>query len=206
MREVVKDLRERGFNVITNPRDADLPEFLTGYRPDIIAVRGDERLVIQIASKASLQKPSDIEKFARAVQSQKGWSFEIVLTNPKQEDVPSDQETSRQTLTRKLNEAHELATNNFHEAAALLGWAIFESAARISMGREQPNASPQIPPSALIRQLYAYGIIGKLDFNFLDKTLKKRNALVHGFFHKDSLLNTVELNRLSVITQNLLEP
>lgn len=180
IKEVASDLREKGYDVVIYPSQKELPPFLEDFSPDIVARKGKENLIIEIRSRYTLDRAKYLEHVATRIQEHSDWSFELVVTNPKDERQ-STTISSEFVLRRKLSEAELLLENGNADVAFLLGWATLEACSRRSLSKI-PSITPEINPAGLIRQLFAFGLIRKSDFSFLERLLNKRNRLVHGFF------------------------
>lgn len=64
---LAEEYRSKGYKVAIEPDSSYLPAFLSGYRPDLVVTRGDERTVIEVKSRQSLS--------AMEAQSQKGIAY-----------------------------------------------------------------------------------------------------------------------------------
>ena len=49
--QVAQQYRDEGYEVVLEPRGDALPPFLDGFQPDLIARRGHEGVVAEVASK-----------------------------------------------------------------------------------------------------------------------------------------------------------
>src|SRR5215813_7473808 len=55
-RALAEEYRSRGYEVIEEPSPAQLPDFLSGYCPDLLVRKGDEAIVVEVKSRSSLSK------------------------------------------------------------------------------------------------------------------------------------------------------
>jgi hypothetical protein len=49
-RAIAEGYRNRGYEVSEGPSPAQLPDFLSGYRPDLLVRRGDEAIIVELKS------------------------------------------------------------------------------------------------------------------------------------------------------------
>src|SRR5689334_18586253 len=74
-------LRERyeseGYEVFLHPSPSVLPVILAHYRPDAIAVRGDDKIVIEIKSDGSRSEGARLKDLASTFASIPGWRFVV---------------------------------------------------------------------------------------------------------------------------------
>ena len=68
--------------ILIHPNPEDLPDFLRNYRPDMIARRKDEAVVIEVKSRSSLNSSSTqyLPNLAQVIEQHPGWRFELVIT------------------------------------------------------------------------------------------------------------------------------
>lgn len=56
--QLAEEYRGQGYEVSFQPNPDDLPDFLKTYRPDLVARRGDEAVIIEVKSRSSLDSSS----------------------------------------------------------------------------------------------------------------------------------------------------
>jgi hypothetical protein len=116
IQEIAQEYRGKGYEVTIQPGRGQLPEFLTRYRPHILAHGGGENLVIEVESRTSMMRSRDLRKLARTIEEHPGWRFELVVTNPS-EDAPS---LDKNGIARATGKIEELLDSIYLEAALLL--------------------------------------------------------------------------------------
>src|SRR3954470_2751922 len=77
--DVAEEYRGKGYKVIEEPSPHDLPNFLSGYHPDLLVRRGDEAVVVEVKARSSLVKDPQIRDLARLLRAKPGWNFELVV-------------------------------------------------------------------------------------------------------------------------------
>lgn len=204
VKEIAKEYMEKGYEVIMEPHPNNLPDFLKGYRPDILASKEGENIIIEVKSSISMNKSEYMIELAKRIEKNKGWKFELIITNPKKKKV-ENKIPSVSSIQKRLDSIYELKSPNQREAKFILSWVTFEAATRNLLMLEQPKSELVLSPNALIKQLYSYGIIGKMNYNQLLKIAVKRNEIVHGFFDDNNKEIEKDTQRLITIIEDLLK-
>lgn len=179
---IAEEYRSKGYDVLVEPSGPDLPPFLGGQRPDLIARRGDERLVIELKPFPSRTEPERSRSLAERVEKEPGWKLVLIATSPAEELLPGEQLPllSAPEVERHLRHARQLLDAGQQEAALLLAWAAVESQLRALAKREEiPMPRPETP--TLLRQLVSLGIIDREQHQVLADAYKARSAVAHGF-------------------------
>ena len=51
--DLAEEYRKKGYHVIEKPSPEQLPDFLSSYRPDLLARKGQTGVVVEVKSRAS---------------------------------------------------------------------------------------------------------------------------------------------------------
>lgn len=70
---LAEEYRAQGYEVSVEPDPSRLPAFLSGYRPDLVVTRGDERTVVEVKSRRSLSTEAQARHLARLIEGEPGW-------------------------------------------------------------------------------------------------------------------------------------
>ena len=199
IKEISKDYESRGFNVIINPKQIDLPNFLKGFEPDIIAKNELESVVIEVKTKGDISQLNKFESLANAISKMENWRFELVFTNPIEQTIQSGfkNELSIYKQKERLAEIKQIMELGHYNAAFLLGWATLEGTIRAKLNDEK-SESYKKPTLSIIKTIYSLGQINQHDYKNLEKLNNERNYLIHGFD------NTVEKKTINELL-NILE-
>ena len=204
LQEVAETYRHRGYEVVVQPEGKELPEFLLRYRPDLLARKGGESIVVEVKSRTTLAHTNDLRRLAEAVRAHPGWKLDLVMTNSQglsDEDIADS--LSEQDVRRTSLEAAKLLHENRTEAALLLIWSAAEAALRrvaLSEGLklEQPG------PAYLLRQLATNALVARGDYQVLVDALESRNRVAHGFSLSDKSRYAEATEQLLELTDRLL--
>lgn len=162
-------LRSQGWEVVSEPGAGELPPALADVRPDLVARRGDEHLVVQVKSRR-MPPNMDTVVLAERVGALPGWRLELVY-------VPEAPLTAdREELSQRALRAYNLAKTD-PEAALLLAWSAVEGLLhRLAEGRGLDTDAP----GALLSALASLGVIDEAEHRQLREAWEVRNALAHG--------------------------
>ena len=164
-----------GYDVVIHPSKLQLPEFLQGLRPDAIATRGSENVLIEVVSR-SKGTEDKVRRYREAISGHSDWTLRTVWTSghtvPTKLAVPS-----RKDIERRLRDIKILIEQESFDAAMLLSWATLEGAARKLIG--SPVERPQ-SPRRLIEQLEKHAFVSRDDAKYLRELSDLRNRLIHG--------------------------
>jgi hypothetical protein len=205
--KVAEDYRRRGYDVSVKPTGEDLPDFLESYQPDLIARSPAESVIVEVKVDTRTSVAERFREVIERINRQPGWRFSLVYVSPSEPDqLTQGDPAPLPELEQRAREADSLLQANQPDAAFLLYWSTLEGALRL-LGRRAQLPLESLPPSALIRELYSSGELGRQDFDTLMSLLPVRNRLVHGLVGRSeratveplrSLVNTVLENARSV--------
>jgi hypothetical protein len=179
---IAEEYRSKGYDVQVEPSDPDLPPFLQGRQPDLIARRGDERLVIELRTSLSKSEPDRLTELAEQVQREPGWKLILIAPRPTEEILPGEQLQllSLPEVEEQLGDARHLLGAGQQEAAILLAWAAVEGQLR-ELARQEEIPLPRPGTLTLLRQLVSLGLIDREQYRTLADAYKARSAVAHGF-------------------------
>ena len=82
LREIAREYRQRGYDVIIEPSADQLPGFLAPFRIDMLARSAEETAIVEVRTQESLSDAPELDAVAQALQDHPSWRFELVVTNP----------------------------------------------------------------------------------------------------------------------------
>jgi uncharacterized protein YutE (UPF0331/DUF86 family) len=181
-RALAEEYRRQGYEVIEAPSPAQLPDFLSDYRPDLLVQKGDEAIVVEVKSRSSLAKDAQMRDLAQLLQTKPHWNFELVVVGESERmSAPEGARPfERDDILQRIEAAEKLIESGFSEAALLLAWSTSEAALRLLI-KEEGIVLDHLNPPYILKQAVMNGVIAKDEYNFLTNVIKYRNALVHGF-------------------------
>jgi uncharacterized protein YutE (UPF0331/DUF86 family) len=208
-RAIAEEYRSRGYEVIEEPSPAQLPDFLSGYRPDLLVRKGEEAIIVAVKSRSSLAEDLQTRDLARLLQTKPHWNFElIVVGDDEQLSTPEGARPfKRDDILQGIEAAEKLMASGFSEAALLLAWSTSEATVRL-LAEEEGLVLERLNPLSILTQATSNGVISRDDYNFLTKVMKYRNALAHGFKTTDfdPVLVTELINMAKCLLQSTSAP
>ena len=198
--QLAQEYRDKGYEVLLEPTLENLPDFLQKYRPDIIASRGSESVVIEVKSRSALNSASHqyLRDLAQLIEQQPGWRFELVITNPEDTAYSRQAEESFQQseIESRLQVAKQIVTQHV-ESSFLYSWSLVEATLRLVVQKEGLN-SQRFSPIYLVKELVIEGVISKSEYQLLMNAISLRNAIIHGFkttqqITQDSVYELIEI-------------
>jgi uncharacterized protein YutE (UPF0331/DUF86 family) len=180
LEQIASEYRGKGYQVHVRPDAAKLPAFLSSFHPDLVATSSDDNVVVEIKSSFELVIDPVIP-LAETVQSQHGWRLEVIVLNPPAaHEVPQHGDlVSDDRIVSLLQEAQDLTQERRYEAAAVVAWAAAEATfRRLVRGAGQ---SDRRSSDAVLKQLYAAGLIDADQYEVFSRAMDFRNAFAHGF-------------------------
>ncbi|GAB4213488.1 MAG: hypothetical protein OHK0012_09730 [Synechococcales cyanobacterium] len=134
MVDIVEQLRRQGYDVSLEPRLTDLPFDLGGYRPDILARRGQGGLFIEVKGRADRLSFERFQSIAAEVKRHPGWRFLLVtsqdISAPDLLAIEGDQATWNE-IGQRVEHAHALLAQGDSETAYVMMWIAFERLLRL---------------------------------------------------------------------------
>ena len=176
LERLVPDLKSQGYDVFIHPDRQIVPPFLGTYVPDVIALRDDKNLVIEIEQQRSGRSEDFLQDLAKRFEGQTGWEFRIVWVNPSETSDGLAPQTP-EAIAKRLDEISGLLKAGFVEPAMLTSWATFEAVGRKLMAKE--FSRPQ-SPGRLIQVLAKEGHVTPDEADILRKLADSRNRFIHG--------------------------
>jgi uncharacterized protein YutE (UPF0331/DUF86 family) len=171
-----RQYRKLGYEVIECPSGDQLPPFLRGFSPDLIATSDDDHVVLEIKRAADLKGCNEIKELAGAVDQRGGWRFELIALGPSPRDVVVPSETALDRLTER---ALALYDSGWPDAALLYAAAMLEELIR-DAGAQHRIKGKLHATRAIVGDLAFRGVVGEEVADALDRAWDQRNRIVHG--------------------------
>lgn len=180
MEAVATEYRDAGFEVVMLPDDTQLPIFLHGTHPDLLAQSLEENVVVEIKAIRDLRGSEDVSELARRVTNHPGWRFELITIRTPKADVSERPRWDNRMAKARLDEAKKLAGSGHTEAAYLLGYAAVE-AILFSWALSWGGVSAkQHTALAIAKRMVVSGALSHRDLVRFESLSNKRNAVAHG--------------------------
>jgi len=192
-RRAANALIDQGYKIEDASTADALPFSLPGYRPDLIAVRGNETLVVEVKSSLKRTPIDRLKEIAAIVSKHPGYRF--VLLTPREAgamEIPSL--PTWEEIWSRVVSAERSTESDSPDAGFISLWSALEAAMRRrSLDVHLPLE--QLPTTALMRQLYSEGELSYEQFESLLRLVNIRNRTVHGYRVPEIAVGTTELAR-----------
>lgn len=180
---IASEYRSQGYRVVTHPRQDELPAFLHGFEPALIAMSDDENVVLDIRSREQFSDTrNSLVSLAAAVEKQPGWRLELVSTGSQYtaSEIPSGVEPDIHEIRSRIGIAREMLDEGQGEVAALIAWSAAEAILR-RLAETNDIVLEQRHPEAVLTQLYFVGLLSDMEFDVLRRAVREQVVIAHGF-------------------------
>jgi hypothetical protein len=176
-RSVAREYRKGGYDVIEQPRGDSLPPFLRGFAPDLIAMKDDDRAVVEIKTAEGLRGSNEIKELAAAIEAHAGWRFELISLGAGKDMTLAG--LSEDSLDRLLTSSLTAYDSGQRDLALIYLVSVLEELVRDAAIRHRIKGRDR-SARAVIAELAFQGIIACATADVLDQAWGRRNAIVHG--------------------------
>lgn len=168
---------KRGFSFVAQPQPEMLPPFISPYRPDAIAQKPGENVIIAVKRHQSSSPEQHFGEIRSRIAGHPDWKLNVVYAVEKPEDAIVIPVASLNTLKQRIAEVGALKATNHHRAPFILAWSILEAAVN---RLNQPATGHLRSPGQLVQSLAMEGHLGKEAELILRQLANLRNRIVHG--------------------------
>jgi hypothetical protein len=180
--KVAQRYRDEGYQVTVRPVDDLIPPFIADFQPDLIAIRGNAGVIVEIKlNRMDLARDHQLAALAETVNSRAGWRLDLVVLEPETTVEKAAQEAaepSDEQLAQILKTAEELSEKGRSPNASVVAWGGLEAAMRRLRG--DAEFFGRTTPPELMRALYGNGVLSREQFERLRDSYKIRSQVVHG--------------------------
>jgi hypothetical protein len=199
--ELAAEYEKQGYDVLREPSPSDTPESLRPYQPDLLATKGAEKWVIEVKTRG-LKRQEGFWAALAEKAAQAGWRFRIVIAEGAEDDLRSYEMPVAAEIEAALASPAKLAAQGQEAAALLLGWSLFEAAARRRLLHDDQDPGRAVTPVGLAKALVHFGHLDESELDRLRKIADLRNQVAHGLFKANVPPDTIEL--LATLTRRML--
>lgn len=170
--EIEPKYRRRGYQVVRQPSDEELPDFLKGRTLDMIAIGKKPNVAVVVRLGGTGRIPAGIADLKALFAGQQDWSLQTYFFEAG--DPPF--ETLSEDLFDEILRRIEALSPVDRQAAFLMAWSLLEAAMRDSQLIEQRP----LDEKRMIAVLGSEGILQGVEVAAYLDLAKKRNGLAHG--------------------------
>jgi REase_AHJR-like len=204
IQSTAQELIDSGYKVSIEPSSSDLPFDLGSYRPNLIATKDNEGLILEIKTTSSRLSIDRLKSIAEQISTHNGWRFLLITLDDTSESIlPSSGQDlpSWEELKTRLSSLETLIQNSFFEPSLLFLSSILEATLRKrAIDRNIPIW--RLPEKNLLNHLFSSGEISMSDFDIFKKCLELRNKVAHGLATSidPNLLSSVNVSVENLVT------
>jgi hypothetical protein len=176
-RKVAREYRKLGFKVLEAPTGDDLPPFLAGFSPDLIATNDDDHVVVEIKRADKLKGSNELTELAAKVAEHPNWRFELFALEAPGDPGPSvaDLDLLFRTGLEGFTEVNKALHGFFCIGLASILEALIN---RVALERGIDTNDRRV--KSIIGELSFQGVIGESTTAALESALAWRDAAWHG--------------------------
>jgi len=182
-RSVAREYRKGGYDVVEQPRGDSLPPFLRGFAPDLIAMKDDDRAVVEIKTAEGLRGSNEIKELAAAIDAHAGWRFELISLGTRKDAASAG--VSEDSLEQLLASPLTAYDSGRRDLALIYLVSVLDELVRDVAVRYRIKGRDR-SARAVISELAFQGIIDGATADVLDRAWDRRNAIVHGRIEVES--------------------
>lgn len=184
--------RNKGYDVLIEPRGDQLPDFLQAFQPDLIAHKSDEHIVVEVRIRGQVSDFPQVNELSKVVRNEADWKFELFLLGPENSFfVNGARLFTVEEIRSKRKEVALFVENGHLEAAFLMGWSLLEATLRVLAVKEGIEGETATP-DYLLKQMTFEGIIARETYHGLKHAQKTRDVIAHGFKSSQLTVETVQ--------------
>lgn len=186
---IAETYRQRGYKIEFEPDSALLPTEAKSLKPDFVAIKGDEHVIVEVKSSRNLLAYPALTRLAERIRRIHGWRLDVIVLeeqNPVFEPQPLSIENAKRRFDAADRVANEMAD---YGAALLLLWTAAEA-----MLRDRLKSHAKIIDTSRIPKLaYSLGLIDAGDVATAEWMTRIRNDVVHG--HSQTMVSRADYDR-----------
>jgi uncharacterized protein YutE (UPF0331/DUF86 family) len=196
IRAIAREYERGGYRVIVPGQGRDLPAFLQGLTPDLIAESEKDRVVIEVKRSNLVRGSNELQEIAEHVSREPGWRFELVTIPPlEQVALPT-----AERMDYMESRARQAMNIGLADVAYAYAWTAIEellSDLALQHGLKVSKASSV----HTARDLVSRGVISREALDTIEQARTIRNLLVHA--QKEILPSTEDVEKLLALGRHL---
>lgn len=177
---IAKEYEGNGYHVMVEPDPSVIPFDLNNYRPDILATKGDENLIIEVKTRKNPKMMERYKEILRIVNQHKGWRF--LLATVDEPGQPGNQAANvvleEPSIAKAFRELEPLLQSDMYKLAVPYLWQIYMSGVRLVADKLEVPVDIT-SDRGVLDYMYSLGEISFEDYEASKKYFELRSKLVH---------------------------
>ena len=175
---IAERYRQLGYEVVLEPDASLLPKEARSLHPDLLAIKGDEHVIVEVKYQQNLLAYPALMRLADAIRRIPGWRLDVAVLEQPKKAAPLEP-LSRKDAERRLNAAERVAKETEdYGAALLLLWTAIEAILRDQVRKQGEDSIASA--SRLPKVAYSLGLINEQDASIAEWMARIRHHVVHG--------------------------
>ena len=176
LKEVARGYKREGYDVAVEPDPRNLPGWLATLRPDLVAQREGESVLVEVVTRRSAQAGERARKLAETVRRHDGWRFDFVL---RLRERAGEKPMNAAEVEARLTVAEAVADDD-PAAGLLLAWTAAEWALRQALDEAGFPPDDAHTPHRILKEAYSRTELTERAYVALRRLADRRDAIVHG--------------------------
>jgi hypothetical protein len=175
--------RANGYTVEIEPDLSHIPFDLNGYRPDMIAIKEDSKLIIEVKQKSQRVSVERLQSVAQLISEHQGWRFIVVTPDDVENNYFLNTQENYPTWLELSNKVAQipLIIDSIGNAASLIYiWGLIEAVLR-RYAIDSSIPVENFPFTRMAKHLYSIGELSIDELNLLLSIQASRNKVAHGY-------------------------
>jgi hypothetical protein len=173
---VIREYRRQGYEIIDPATSGVVPESLRQFHPDVVAVKDDDRVVVELKPARTLKGSNELNEFAVRAREE-GWRLELLTVGDGQRAPLSLPDSDRlAALTERSSSAF---AKKLPDVAYVYAVALSEELLR-DLAAQNGTDARQFSGPALAQELAEQGVLSEAMVKSLRGAWEWRNRFVHG--------------------------
>lgn len=181
VRRIAQSLIEKGYSVTVEPDVAEIPFSLNGYKPDILAQKSDDNLIIEIKGPSDRSHVEKYQNIASIISKNPGWRFLISTISEELDEVPISaplEPIDYSSIFESLTRIDSLLSSGMHIYAIPFLWNTLITTLRLH-AQNSGIAVDATSDLRVLNYMYSLGVLSPEDYERCRIYLKLRNEAVH---------------------------
>jgi hypothetical protein len=200
--QLAREYRGRGYDVFADVPGYRSPDLIEGIRPDLVAKKGDEVIVMEVKTRESMKGSKDrIEYLARYADREPRIRFDLVLTNPRPQSsigvrMRACQEQLQTLQDGLLSDIEEAMRFDRTDLVLVLAVRLLEGLlVRVAAKKQIEISAADRNLVVLSEKLAGANVVSTAVLEFAHELQGRRNALVHGVADELSKEYAIEIHQ-----------
>lgn len=186
LHELIRKYKSQGYEIYADYLDFERPRNIREFVPDLIVKKGDQEIIIEIASDESLPNLEEkLRQLSEYAADRRGTRFDLIITNPRpkisyREKINSCEYLLGDLQRNFLREARHLYNRHRFETSFVILCRVLESLMKeLALKKKIIRPHEKISINQLNDMLFERRVLSRDDFIFVQEILNYRNKIVH---------------------------